>query len=253
MGFLNDEVADAIAPAAAEPISWLPIIDDALAKGDDGHLRHVEAHKTLLAVLGERLGSGFAGSRVERFIAQWPIFHLNFWMAGSKCVLAAAAGVEGSAIVTAFGGNGARFGLQVGGLPGRWFTVRATPPRGKLREPHTVETCVGAYGDSALAEALGFGAMAQYYCPDMQALHKDFNHDDILDLPATLLMAEHPGLPKSRARIGLSARRVVETGTTPVIELGIVDKAGIDGELGAGLYRPPIAPFVAACEALGAV
>ena len=192
VGFLNDEVADAIAPAAAEPISWLPIIDDALAKGDDGHLRHVEAHKTLLAVLGERLGSGFAGSRVERFIAQWPIFHLNFWMAGSKCVLAAAAGVEGSAIVTAFGGNGARFGLQVGGLPGRWFTVRATPPRGKLREPHTVETCVGAYGDSALAEALGFGAMAQYYCPDMQALHKDFNHDDILDLPATLLMAEHP-------------------------------------------------------------
>ena len=113
----------------------------------------MEAHKTLLAVLGERLGSGFAGSRVERFIAQWPIFHLNFWMAGSKCVLAAAAGVEGSAIVTAFAGNGARFGLQVGGLPGRWFTVRATPPRGKLREPHTVETCGGAYGDSALAEA----------------------------------------------------------------------------------------------------
>lgn len=253
VGFLNDEVADAIAPAAAEPISWLPIIDDALANGDDGHLRHVEAHKTLLAVLGERLGSGFAGSRVEQFISQWPIFHLNFWMAGSKCVLAAAAGAEGSAIVTAFGGNGARFGLQVGGLPERWFTVRATPPRGKLREPHTVETCVGAYGDSALAEALGFGAKAQSYCPDMQALHKDFNHDDILDLPATLLTAKHPGLPKSRARIGLSARRVVETGTTPVIELGIVDKEGMDRGLGAGLYRPPITPFVAACEALDGV
>lgn len=248
--FLNDEVADAIEPAAAEPVSWLPIIDAALTKGDDGHLRHIEAHKTLLTMLRGRLGSGFAGTETEKFIAAWPIFHLNFWMAGSKCVLAAAAGVDGSAIITAFGGNGDRFGLQVGGLPGRWFTVEATPPRGTLRPPHTPATCVGAYGDSALAEAFGLGAMAQSYCPDMQALHKDFNHDDILALPEMLLLAEHPGLPKSRARVGLSARAVVERGATPVVELGIVDKAGIEGGLGAGLYRPPIAPFAAACDAL---
>ena len=250
VGFLNDEVADAIEPAATEPVSWLPIIDDALVRGDDGHLRHIEAHKTLMAMLRKRLGAGFAGTRSEAFIAQWPIFHLNFWMAGSRCVLAAAAGVEDSAIITAFGGNGARFGLQVSGLPGRWFTVEATPPRGKLRPPHGPESCVGAYGDSALAEALGLGAMAQSYCPDMQELHKDFNYDDILELPEKLLMAEHPGLPKSRARVGLSARAVVGCASTPVVELGIVDKAGIDGGLGAGLYRPPIAPFAAACDAL---
>ncbi len=248
--FLNDQVADAIEPAAAEPIAWLAIIDDALVGGDDGHLRHIEAHKTLMTILRDRLGSGFAGTEVEAFIAQWPIFHLNFWMAGSKCVLAAAAGVEDSAVITAFGGNGDRFGLQVGGLPGRWFTVEATPPRGKLRPPHTPESCVGAYGDSALAEAFGLGAMAQSYCPDMQELHQDFNHDDILELPGKLLLAEHPGLPKSRARVGLSARAVVGCGTTPVVELGIVDKAGIEGGLGAGLYRPPIAPFAAACDAL---
>ena len=92
--------------------------------------------------------------------------------------------------------------------------------------------------------------MAQSYCPDMQELHKDFNHDDILELPEKLLLAEHPGLPKSRARVGLSARAVVGSGTTPVVELGIVDKAGIEGGLGAGLYRPPITPFVRACDAL---
>ncbi|MEE8334286.1 MAG: DUF1116 domain-containing protein [Alphaproteobacteria bacterium] len=248
--FLNDEVADAIAPASAEPIPWLPIIDDALIGGDDGHLRHLAAHGMLVAMLRERLGSGFAGGRSDAFIAEWPIFHLNFWMAGSRCVLAAAAGVEGSSIITAFGGNGDRFGLQVGGLPGRWFTVEATPPRGRLRPPHTPASCVGAYGDSALAEALGLGAMAQSYCPDMQALHKDFTPGDILELPAKLLMGAHPALPKSRARVGLSARAVVEAGITPVVELGIVDAAGLDGGLGAGIYRPPIAPFVAACAAL---
>jgi hypothetical protein len=248
--FLNDRVAPAIEPACREPIPWLPIIDDALVDGDDGHLRHLAAHKTLLAILRQRLGPGFGRSESGAFIAEWPFFHLNFWMAGSKCVLAAAAGIEGSGIITAFGGNGEEFGLQVAGRPGRWFTTPASPPRGNIRAPHTPESCVGAYGDSALAEALGLGAMAQSYCPDMQVLHKDFNYPDILDLPAKLLMAEHPNLPRSRARIGLSARAVVESSTTPVVELGIVDKTGEHGGLGAGLYRPPLAPFREACDAL---
>jgi len=92
--------------------------------------------------------------------------------------------------------------------------------------------------------------MAQSFCPDMRALHRDFAPDDLFDLPAKLLMAEHPALPKSRARVGLSARGVVAAGMTPVVELGIVDAAGLDGGLGAGLYRPPMAPFVEACAAL---
>jgi len=248
--FLNDQVGTAIMEAPADPIPWLPIMDDALIRGDDGHLRHVEANKILVNILRERLGAGFAGSDTDAFVENWPFFHLNYWMAASKLILSAAAGTKDSAIVTAFGGNGNKFGLQIAGLPGRWFTVPATPPIGKIREPHSIETVVGAFGDSAVAEGLGLGALAQSYCPDMQALHKDFNPDDLLDLPAKLLMAVHPGLPKSQARVGLSARAVVEFETTPVLELGIADKAGIDGGLGVGLYRPPMAPFADACAAL---
>ena len=248
--FLNDEVADVIDPASKKPLPWLPIIDEALLGGDDVHLRHIAAHATLLSILKARLGSQFSGSNSEEFIAKWPGFHLNFWMAASKCILTAAEGVNGSSVITAFGGNGAHFGLQVSGLPGRWFSVEATPPRGNLREPYTVEDCVGAYGDSALVECLGLGAMAQSYCPFMQEFHKDFNHDDILELPTLLLAAEHPGLPNSHARVGLSAHKIVESGATPIVELGIVDKTGLNGGFGAGLYRPPTAPFVEACNAL---
>lgn len=248
--FLNDQVAPAIAPAAADPIPWLPIVDEALTKGDDAHLRHLEAHKVLLTVLEERLGSEFISSDVGEFVGAWPIFHLNFWMAAARCSLTAASGVEGSALITAFGGNGAEFGLQVSGLPGRWFTAKADVPRGNIREPHTLESCVGAYGDSALAEGFGLGAMALSYCSDMQALHQGYYDEDVFALPEKLLLSAHPGLPKSTARAGLSARTVMESGAVPVVELGLVDKAGVDGGLGAGLYRPPLGPFVAACKAL---
>ena len=82
------------------------------------------------------------------------------------------------------------------GLPGRWFTCPATPPLGNVRPPHTADSGVGAYGDSALVEAFGLGALAHAYAPDMQALHKDFYHPDLLALPATLLLREHPALPR---------------------------------------------------------
>jgi hypothetical protein len=248
--FLNDEVASAIAPAARDAVPWLPIVDDALTKGDDAHLRHLEAHKTLMNIFNERLGSGFASSDVGAFVGEWPIFHLNFWMAAARCALSAASGVAGSGLITGFGGNGAEFGLQVSGMPGRWFTAKADVPRGNVRAPYTLDSCVGAYGDSALAEGFGLGAMALSYCPDMQALHEGFYDDGIYRLPETLLMAPHPGFPKSQARAGLSARTVVESGIVPVVELGLVEKAGVDGGLGAGLYRPPVAPFAEACAAL---
>jgi len=250
--FLNEEVAPAISPAAEEPVDWLPIIDDALTKGDDAHLRHLEAHTTLVALLSERLGADFTASKAGAFVGEWPIFHLNFWMAAARCALSAASGVAGSSLITAFGGNGAQFGLQVSGLPGRWFTAQADVPRGNVRAPYTLESCTGAYGDSALAEGFGLGAMALSYCPDMQALHTGFYDDTIFDLPGTLLLAAHPGLTASGARAGLSARAVVESGKTPVVELGLVEKTGVDGGLGAGLYQPPLAPFTEACAALDA-
>ena len=250
--FLNDQVAPVIAPVAAEPVDWYPIVDGALTRGDDAHLRHLEANKTLNAILAERLGPDYAGTEVGAFTAEWPIFHLNFWMAAARCALSAAAGVSGSGLVTALGGNGAAAGLQVSGLPGRWFTAPADVPRGNVRPPHTLYSCTGAYGDSALAEGFGLGAMALSYCPDMQALHEGYYDDTVYALPETLLMGAHPAFPASGARAGLSARAVGASGETPVVELGLVEKTGKDGGLGAGLYRPPLGLFEAACAALDA-
>lgn len=248
--FLNGEVADLLDHACAEPLPWLPLIDDALIGGDDTHLRHVAAHAHLLEIIDARSGTQPSRAEADSFIREWPIFHLNFWMAAVRCTLDAATGIPASSLVTALGGNGEKFGLQVGGLPGRWFTVDATPPIGKLRDGFVEADTAGAFGDSALIEAFGLGALAHQYAPQIRPLFAGHCHDDLFSLPAKLLAAMHPRLPRSGALVGLLARQVVAHRSTPVIELGIVDRDGEAGGLGAGLYRPPAEPFADACAAL---
>ena len=250
--FLNGAVAELLADACTEPLPWLPIIDQALVRGDDSHLRHVAAHAYLVDVLQSRLGARHSGTAANEFLRQWPIVHLNFWMAAVRCALDGAAGDASSSLVTACGGNGDTFGMQVSGLPGRWFTVPATPPIGKLRDGFVADDTTGAFGDSAIVEAFGLGALAHSYAPQMKELFGDHEHDDLVALPSRLLATVHPRLPRSRARVGLVARSVLTHQATPVVELGIVDRSGEAGGLGAGLYRPPLAPFASACAALGA-
>jgi len=251
--FLNEPVADLLADISGEPLPWLPLIDHALIGGDDTHLRHVAAHACLVdSFITRRIGQ-HSKSEADRFIRQWPFFHLNFWMAAVRCALDGATGVASSSLVTAFGGNGDTFGLQVSGLPGCWFTVEATPPIGRLRDGFSVTDTAGAFGDSASIEAFGLGALAHRYAPQMRELLVGHRHDDLLSLPAKLLATEHPRLPRSGACVGLVARNVTVHKTTPVIELGIVDRNGEAGGLGAGLYRPPLDPFAAACAALDAM
>ena len=251
--FLNGAVAEHLDEISSEPLPWLPLIDRALIGGDDTHLRHAAAHARLVDIFDARRSGQHPNTEADVFVRKWPFFHLNFWMAAVRCVLDGATGVATSSLVTALGGNGDTFGLQVSGLPGRWFTVGATPPLGRLRDGFTATDTTGAFGDSAMIEAFGLGALAHRYSPQMRELHAGHRHDDLLSLPAKLLATEHRGLPQSRARVGLLARNAIAHSATPVIELGIVDRSGEAGGLGAGLYRPPLEPFAAACAALDAM
>ncbi len=248
--FLNDDIAATLAMAAKTPIPWFPIIDESLIHGDDAHLRHVYAHKKLLNILDNRLPDAFQRSKEHNFIKQWPIFNLNFWMASAKCALLAASNIEGSSFVTAMGGNGKEFGVKISGRPDIWFYENAEIPKGKARAPFSLDDCAGAYGDSALAECFGLGAMALSFCPEMQKIHNGFFDMQIFDIPKNIYKFKHPRFTKSNARAGLFASAVIEKNLTPVVELGLVEKTGNHGGLGAGLYTTPMSIFTAAAESL---
>ena len=97
--YLNHEVGEAIVNVPVmRPVEWLPIIDEALIQGDDGHLRHLESHKILASIILECLGDEFSESGVYAFIKKWPFFHLNFWMAASKLIVSSAVGTDDSGI-----------------------------------------------------------------------------------------------------------------------------------------------------------
>ena len=241
--FLNTDLAMTIAMATERPIPWFPIIDESLIRGDDAHLRHVFANKKLLKIFDEILPAPFQNSKERNFIEKWPIFNLNFWMAAAKCSLSAASGIAGSSFVTAMGGNGNEFGIKISGKPDTWFYDPAGIPKGKTREPFLPEDCTGAYGDSALSECFGLGAMALSFCPEMQKIHEGFFDSSIFDISKCLFKFEHPSFPKSKARAGLFVSAIIEENVTPIIELGLVEKTGNHGGLGAGLYTAPMSTF----------
>ena len=84
----------------------------------------------------------------------------------------------------------------------------------------------------------------------MQKIHDGFFDRQIFDIPKKLYKDVHPFFHKSKARAGLLASTVVEEEITPIIELGLVERTGVHGGLGAGLYQAPFSTFKNAVKSL---
>ena len=139
----------------------------------------------------------------------------------------------GSALVTAMGGNGVEVGIQLGAMPGRWFVAPAEPPVGTLIEGFADQDRLGAIGDSALVDAIGFGSMLTAETSGQEN--------------GALFPIRHPAFTRHPTAVGLSASRVVGTSRAPTVALGILDKSGRRGRIGGGIYAPPQALFAEAC------
>lgn len=244
--WLNGPFAKALRDVRDGPVDLIDIADRALAAGDDGHGRTVEA----TAILTERCGSDIDPQALT-FLQQGPSFFLNLWMAACKCMVMAAAAHAGSSAIIAAGANGREFGIKVAGRPDHWFTAEAAAPKGELGE-WPQQRALGAIGDSAIVDLCGFGAMAMAHAPAQAESLGPHMPADGLYRPAQLFAGRHPAFRHVSILAGLYASHITALGKTPLISLGILDREGEAGRLGGGIYEAPMAPFAQAAAALEA-
>ncbi len=248
--WLDEAFAPAYRAALTEAaVPLIPLADQGLAAGDDCHGKTVAASAAFARVMHDRL-RGPCAEACRAFLGRSPAFFLNLWMAASRCMLSAAAGAADSSVVTAAGGNGLDFGIQLADKPGRWFTTAARAPVVPDASDATARASLGAIGDSAIVDLLGLGAMTTRTSGPQQAAPFAGLWPETAQAPAKLLSAVHPAFEHTHARLIVRATRVVDATSSPVISLGVLDKAGLQGRLGGGFYRAPAELFARACAEL---
>lgn len=235
--------------AAIGPVELSALAREAMAQGDELHGRVGVASALLTDTLVSRLGG--AGD-VCGFLKEAGQFFLNPWMAACKAMMLTADGVPGATLVTSAGGNGVRFGLRLSGMMGKgWASAPIAAPQGPdIGSPGGApRPRLPAVGDSAVIDAVGFGALALDAAP---LLREELGTAAEVAMAAAdrLLCVEHPVFER---RVGLDARAVLPGDPVPPVCLAALHAAGKDGIVGRGIcWHPPSchADAVAAVERL---
>ena len=210
----------------------LPLLAAGLSGGDDLH-GHVAVAQTAMPRLFEDTLSEYA----RAFISDANQFVLNIIMATAAAMIGGGAGVDGSALVVAAGGNGVDFGYKLAGAPDTWVTRPANRPIGTKFPGKEDMHALPAIGDSAVIDAVGFGAACLRFCPTLKdALtgHVDPIHFD--EAAHDPFVGPHPALPFPRLRVGLDLTR---PRNCLGIMLGMVGAAGTEGIVGRGVAPWP--------------
>jgi hypothetical protein len=266
-GVYNDEVAqnlrflgEVVGPTlgkavrAAGGVPLLPIMKRALHMGDELHSRNTAATLLFTRELFEPLMQlqGQMPEQVKRtldYLRSSDYFFLRLSMAASRTAADAAHGVVGSSVVTGMVFNCRDFAIRVSGLGDQWF--RGPHPSmfgAKLFEGFTAADVEFMGGESTFNETAGLGGFAQAAAFPLQE-YQGGSAQRMVEANLAMYditVAEHPELriPYLGFRgvpIGIDIHRVVKTGTTPILDIGIAGKAG--GQIGAGSFRAPLECF----------
>jgi hypothetical protein len=245
-----------LAPILAEaiklrgPIDMKSVIAQILQMGDEGHnrnragtsiiIRELAPHLVMLDYPREKL------AKVLAFLNANDHFFLNLTMPSAKCTVDAAAGIEGSSIITTMARNGTEFGIKLSGLPGRWFTGPAGVVDGLYLPGYKAEDAARDIGDSVITETSGIGGFAMAAAPAIVKFVGGSPKDavDVTLRMYEICQAENdayqiPVLDFRGTPTGIDVRKVVETGILPAINTGIAHKNPGVGMVGAGLVKPP--------------
>ena len=257
-------VAAPLLDAALQDIGGLDVIAlqaEGLRRGDECHNRNVASTAAVLSRLAPSIirnaSSAADAADVCSYVANNPHFFLSFSISACKAVADAAQQTDDPGVVTAMCANGRSFGVRVSGLGARWFLVDAPVGEPKLFHGFTPEDVCPAIGDSYITEAVGLGAFALSAAP---ALSEFVGGDP---MQSSELVAELRRICRGTSSrfvlpfegfrgtpLGIDVRLVAETGIAPLVNNGLAHRLPGIGQVGAGLTRLPLEPFVAAARAL---
>lgn len=246
---------------AAGGIDLKAIQAQALLMGDEVHSRNAAATLQFLAAVAAPLAaSEIARSdmhEVLQFLATTSQFFLNLSMVSSKATMDAAHGIEDSSIVTAMARNGVTTAIRVSGLGQTWFQAPSDLPVGLFFPGYRQEDANADLGDSAICETAGFGGFSLAASPALVQLVGGTVQEAIAYSREMygVTVTRNPGLSLpvmdfAGAPCGIDIRKVVDSGSRPVITTGIAHRQAGIGQIGAGIVRAPMSCFTQALLAL---
>ena len=241
-----------------------PILAQAVAMGDEFHVRNTAASSLVYREIGPKLTqAGLAQKDLEsvsEFLAGNINFFLTLAMASAKATLDAAATIGAGSVVTCLTRNGREFAIRVSGTGDRWFTG----PEDKLDTlffpGFTEDDACPDCGDSAILEAYGLGGPIAVAAPSVQQMvgTGDGGFEDALatsEEQAEIMVAANADMPIPNwnfrgVPVGIDVRKVVATGIAPLITTAVMHKKAGIGMVGVGKVRASMPCFTAALEAL---
>lgn len=258
---VNTVVAPVIGEAvrAAGGIPLKPLMARALHMGDELHSRNTAAALLFARELFPcllQLAEGGSGrvQQAVRAMTEDHYFFLRLSMAAAKATADAAHGIPASSMVTAMAFNCRSFAIRVSGLGRGWIEGPHPTVEAKLFDGHTSDEITWMGGESVIAETVGLGGFAQAAAFPLQT-YQGGSPEAMVERNLALYaitVGENPDyrIPFLRYRgspTGIDIFKVVETGTLPLMDIGIAGRDG--GQIGAGIVRAPMACFRAAADA----
>lgn len=249
--FLEHVLAPTLAQAIRQSggIPLRPLIRRALNMGDDLHSRNTAASLLFIRELFPHLLqiAGRAAEPVQHLLSYFKesdYFFLRLAMAAAKATADAAHNVEGSSLVTAMTFSCREYAIRVSGLGDTWFRAPMPKMEAKLFDGFSEDDVEYMGGESVINETVGLGGFAQAAAFPLQAYGGGTPEIMVQRNLAMyqITVGEHPEfkIPFLAFRgtpLGIDIHKVVETGVTPVANVGVAGRGG--GQIGAGsLFAP---------------
>lgn len=236
-----------------------PIMRRAVHMGDELHSRNTAATLLLTRELFphilqlDRNGTKDIDELID-YLMSGDYFFLRVSMAAAKVGVDRIKEIPNSTIVSSMAFSGKEFGIKVAGLGDRWFTGPLPELKAFfLFDGYSAEDIEFMGGESVVMETFGLGGFAQAAAFALQT-YQGGTVEKMIE--ANLKMykitaGEHenfriPYLGYRGTPLGIDIRKVVKTGITPIMDVGIAGRGG--GQIGAGSAVAPLEPFKEALE-----